>query len=133
LLRAVMEVVRVVRDTRGDGVGVVARYVRLGMNVGVPFDDGTEGLRHVIATARTNTHAEMIVRALNNRAVDALGEAMHLVEEFEARIASEWGGPEDARIAPLRESLAALRGQSTAEEAFEQSSGGETLEEEWHG
>jgi hypothetical protein len=63
----VMEVVRVVRDTRGDGVGVVARYVRLGMNVGVPFDDGTEGLRHVIATARTNTHAEMIVRALNNR------------------------------------------------------------------
>jgi hypothetical protein len=125
----VMEVVRVVRDTRGDGVGVIARE----WTCGRVFTQGNGNVCHAPVTRSTITSPHGGVEVEYVRSDERSGGRRGL-SEAAARLLTvirDALGPHDPIFAIAAGALAFTtdRGQSTAEEAFEQSSGGETLEE----
>jgi hypothetical protein len=127
----VMEVVRVVRDTREDRMDVIAREgviddamheiaMRVQDGDGEPMDP-----------AWRREFAEAVAGRLADELVGAVGHARVLQARLDAivKVCDQFEGRAEKSVPGLIRSLATVGGQSSAEEAFEQSSGGETLEE----
>jgi hypothetical protein len=127
----VMEVVRVVRDTRGDGLGLIehgkafeAEFAAI-LNVAYKKDGSKDFAEFTSAfcagwIACRERHAGAVSDAETGRAL--------IDRMFELPRGPEWEQAlAELRVWSMKDHNP--RGQSTAEEAFEQSSGGETLEE----
>jgi hypothetical protein len=129
----VMEVVRVVRDTRGDGVDVLRHWLAYADKEKPPL-----AVSPVWAGSEESAEKwrEIGARVEGPFVLESAGavEAIHRLNVDWGNVRRNCGDPKcegDCRwVSQLEEATGLdLGGQSTAGEAFEQSSGGETLEE----